>query len=66
MSQQSVSDFDIIEGNGTVKNATHLTMIVDYDISGCGDENYTDTFPCEHISNDINKHTHIILSYSTY
>jgi len=50
MSQQSVSDFDIIEGNNTMKSATHLTMIVNFDIGGCDDDNNTNILPCEHKS----------------
>jgi len=45
MSQQSVSEFDILEGNGTVKNATQLNIIIDYDIGECDDDDFK-SFPC--------------------
>ncbi|XP_065902052.1 mucolipin-3-like [Dysidea avara] len=47
MSQQSVSEFNILEGNVTVKNATKLTMIIDYDVGECGDDE-VDTIPCKY------------------
>ena len=48
MSQQSVSEFDILEdnsSNSTVKNATQLNIVIDYDIGECDDDDFK-SFPC--------------------
>ena len=47
MSQQSVSEFNIFEGNSTVENATHLMMIIDYDVGQCDEDD--DTIPCTYV-----------------
>jgi len=48
MSQQSISEFDILEGggvNGTVKNATQLNITINYDIDECDGDDFN-IFPC--------------------
>ena len=51
MSQQSVSEFNIFEGNSTVENATHLMMIIDYDVGQCDEDD--DTIPCTYLSRQM-------------
>ena len=42
-----MSDFDIIEDNDSVvKNATHLMMVVDFNIGQCINSN-SSVFPCK-------------------